>query len=179
MKWKCLYLAGVLVILTSCQACEIKATDMAIATAAPLPIYLLWTFPEPGEIYSMAEYEGYTESLGVERACIWVGLWPATSILIEPGDFFSSPEEWLLSYVSLVVDNTTVTEYHYLTTGATIGGKKIDPETGETIWKSPDGIPLSVCYEAPLESGLHTSTLVIEKTSGEQVTYTWQFGITE
>ena len=126
----------------------------------------------------MVEYESYTEALGIEGACIWVGLWPATSTLMEPGDFFNSPEEWLLSHVSLVVDDTTVTEYHSLMTGDTIGGKKRDPETGETIWKSPDGIPLGVCYEVPLEPGLHTSTLVIERTSGEQVTYTWQFGIT-
>ena len=178
MEWKCLYLAGVLVILTGCQVCGTKATDIAVATAAPLPTYLVSTFPEPGEIYSVAEYESYTESLGIERACILVTLWP-TSGIMEPGDFFNSPEEWLLSYVSLVVDDTTITEYYDLMTGATTGGRGIDPETGETLWKSPDGIPLNVCYEAPLEPGLHTSTLVIERTSGERATYTWQFGITE
>ena len=105
MKWKSLYLVGALAILAGCQACGAGATDIVVATAAPLPTYLTWTFPEPGEIYSVVEYESYTEALGIEGACIWVGLWPATSTLMEPGDFFNSPEEWLLSHVSLVVDD--------------------------------------------------------------------------
>jgi hypothetical protein len=98
---------------------------------------------------------------------------------MEPGDHFDSGPQWVRDRVYLIVDDQVIKTYHKLVETDSTGGEGISSDTGEVIWKAPDGDPFNVCYKVVLGVGLHTATIVIEKTSGEQETFTWQFRITE
>ena len=141
------------------------------------PEYVGFVSPGSGESLSMAEYQALAPSLGwnASEPGICVSFFPIP--LLEPGDT-PTAKEWL-SQVHLVIDDDIVTQYHSLLQTNSEGGRLVDPDTGELAWKEPDGSPLMVCYAASLGIGDHTATIVVAKTSGEQVTYTWSFAISE
>ncbi|MGD8625851.1 MAG: hypothetical protein PVJ34_15040 [Anaerolineae bacterium] len=185
---KLLVICFVLVaILSSCQfshlgdSSTLSTTSTAevepTATIAAMPEYIGFVSPHPGESLSMAEYKALAPSLGwnASEPGICVSLFPHP--LMEPGDT-PTAKEWL-SQVHLLIDGDIITKYHSLLETNSEGGRLIDPDTGELVWKEPDGSPFGVCYAASLGIGYHTVTIVVEKTSGEQVSYAWSFAISE
>lgn len=204
MKRKLVWLLAIVVVLVNCRACRndghtstphidssptaestLAATTepTAVATATPaIPVeslteYLWFVVPVPGESYTVSEYENLAPSLGWNATLPGICFPISFFWLVEPGDLYTL-REWL-NRVHLVVDDVIITEYHSLLEQDTLGGVAIDPETGETISKVPDGDPAMVCYAIPLDVGQHTATITVEKTSGEQLSYSWSFVITE
>jgi len=55
----------------------------------------------------------------------------------------------------------------------------INPATGEALYQIPGGAPFRLYYVMAPEPGLHTVKVEIRKTSGEVVSYTWSFLLTE
>jgi len=133
--------------------------------------------PAPGEHYTLSEYENLAPSIGwgsdVPGICISV----TPVLLLEPGDF-PTAEEWL-SRMYIIVDGKTITEPQSVLKTDTIGLGHQDPDTGEYVYKAPDGSPFGICYEVALGIGKHTATVVISKTSGALVSYSWPFYIVE
>jgi hypothetical protein len=200
-------LIGMIIVLLSCQsidgvsdstpsAYDLPVTELAVDTtpsvepaatmelisepgvsSIPQPNYLGSLWPEPGETLSLSEYEALAPSLawGATVPGICFGHQPLW--LLVPGDF-PTTEEWL-DRVHLVVDRRKITEYHSIMMTDSEGAKMIDPGTDQALYKAPDGSPFGMCYAASLGVGRHTVTFVAKKTSGEEVTYTWQFTITE
>jgi len=164
MKRVCL-LIGLLIVLTGCLCTPEERATTEVMVPIPLPGHLRAVVPLPGETYTAEEYGDLAPSLGwnATTASICFSIFP--SKLMESGDFFDSAEWWLSNRVYLVVDNQTTREYHSLVLTDSLGREGIDPATGDIIWKEPDG--------------LHTATIVAGKTSGEKVSYTWQFRITD
>lgn len=162
-------------VLMGCQNPSVNPT-LAIE---PLPQFLGVVIPGPGESNSLEEYNNLASTLG------WNATEPAVCFSVQPswvmesGDIFASADQWLLDRVHIVIDDTAIIRYHSLLLTDSVGLQATEQSTGKIAWKAPDGSPLRVCYALPLEVGVHTATIVIEKTSGEQVTYTWQFRITE
>jgi hypothetical protein len=175
---KSLGMLGMFLLLFGCQPVEVEVTE-AVPVMTSLPSYLKSTIPEPGKSYTLTDYETLATSrfwgAGEPAICVYISATP----FVEPGDFFGAAIHWVEDRVYLVVDDTIITEVHSLGPTDSEGGEKIDPETGKVIARGPDGSPMTICYAAPLDTGIHTATLVVKKTSGEQVTYTWQFRITE
>jgi len=143
----------------------------------PLPEYLGFLKPGPGETYTLTEYENLAPTMWIGATEPGICFSIFVSIFMEPGDF-PTAEEWLKN-VYLVVNTTLIPDYHSLLKLDSEGLIATDPKTGEIIWKEPSGSPLRVCYAVPLEIGQHTASIVVEKTSGEQITYTWPFTITK
>lgn len=186
-------LLGVVILLTNCLSSTQQRQDQVIVTRpvtnvvptielaitpSPLPDYLGMVEPEPGQVYSVAEYKIIASSIHgwgatVPGICLWVRPLP----LLEPGDF-PTREEWL-ARVHLIVDDRAIKEYHSIFMNDSLGIQVADPETGEVLFKTPDGSPYGVCYAVSLEAGRHVATFVAEKTSSEEMSYTWQFVITE
>jgi hypothetical protein len=115
---------------------------------------LLWNATDPGICFSMEPFP-----------------------LLTPGDF-PTVDEWL-EQMYLIVDDKVISNHHSLLTVDLVGQKKIDPTTGDILYQEPDGSPLRICYAVPLGVGQHNVTLVVEKTTGEKVDYTWSFVIKE
>jgi hypothetical protein len=175
---KNLWLLGVFFLLFGCQPAKVEVTEAALVMTS-LPSYLKSVIPEPGKSYTVAEYETLATSQfwEAEEPAVCIYIWADS--FVEPGDFFGSARHWVENRVHIVIDDTTITEVHSLVPTDSKGGELIDPKTGKVISRDPDGSPMIVCYAAQLDVGVHTATLMIEKTSGEQATYTWQFRITE
>jgi hypothetical protein len=180
-------LLGLVIILGGCcssmqhregfTATKTPIVEPTIAVTPP-PEYLGLILPEPGSSYSVAEYETLAPTLGGWEATvpgICLGVRPFW--LMEPGDF-PTPDEWL-ARIHLIVDGGMITEYHSILMNDSFGSEGIDSETGEVLFKAPDGSPYGICYAATLGVGRHTVIFVAKKTSGEEATYTWQFRITE
>jgi hypothetical protein len=178
MKCKSFWLLVLLIFLVGCHPVA-TATPERPRLLAAMPSYLKEAAPGPMESYTLTEYEGLATSLhwGATRPAICVSIW-ATPFM-EPGDFFGGARQWVEDRVYLIVDDVAITKVHRLVPTDSMGGEKIDPETGKVVWRAPDGSPMDICYEASLDVGVHSATLVVEKTSGEQVSYTWEFRITE
>jgi hypothetical protein len=125
----------------------------------------------------MAEYRNLAPSLewGATVPCVCIGVDPLG--LLEPGDS-PTTEEWL-ARIRLVVDGNTITEYHSNLMTDLLGKKVRDGETDELLFKTPPGSPFRICYAASLKVGLHMATFVVDKPSGEEWSYSWQFVITE
>lgn len=181
-----LYYLGVVIVLgVGCSFMQQEAsptptiTSMVESTIAvtPSPKYLGVILPGPGEVYSIAEYNALSSSLGWEATTpgVCFGLYPFW--LLEPGDF-PTTQEWL-ERIHLVVDGKIITEYHSILMTDSLGSEGLDPETGQVLFREPAGSPFRICYASLLEVGQHTATFVAKKTSGAEVTYTWQFRITE
>jgi hypothetical protein len=151
-------------------------TNPTIAVT-PLPNYLWGISPGPGTTYSIEEYKilAPSKGWGATLPCICFIIFPVH--FMEPDDF-PTADEWISNNVKLIIDQMEIDDYHALFLTNLLGGTNIDSETGEIIWKAPDGEPLRVCYALPLELGFHKGTIIVEKTSGEQISYSWKFEIT-
>ena len=79
----------------------------------------------------------------------------------------------------LIVDGRAIRQHHSVLMTDSYGRSYFDLETGVVYAKEPDGSPLNVGYAVSLEAGTHTTTLVIERTSGQRVAYTWSFTLVE
>ena len=151
--------------------------EVAALAVTPLPKYLLFVAPNPGESLTITEYKELAISLGWDATMPGICLSVSPGPLLEAGDT-PTAEEWL-GQMSLIVDDKVITEYHSLLKTDSLGGEWRDPTTQELIKKEPEGSPLRVCYAATLGVGQHTVTVVVEKSSGELATYTWTFALTE
>ncbi|MCP4539717.1 MAG: hypothetical protein GY832_21475 [Chloroflexi bacterium] len=90
----------------------------------------------------MAEYENLAPNMG------WNAIVPGICLSIYPFKLLESGDsptvkEWL-AQMYLVVDSETITQHHSLLKTKSMGRDLVDPETGEVIWKEPDGSPLRV-----------------------------------
>lgn len=146
-------------------------------TSTQLPEYLPFVIPESGSRYSLCEYRELAPSLrwNATEPGVCVSISPIW--LLEPGDF-PTTQEWL-AQMYLQIDDQVITEPHSLLETDSFGFELYDPETGKVVGREPDGTPFRVCYSVPLGPGLHTATLVVTKTSGEKVSYSWDFLIVE
>lgn len=143
----------------------------------PYPKYVGVSVPEPGKSYTVDEYKALAPSLGWNATLpgICISIWPWS--LLETGDF-PTTEEWL-ARMYLVIDDQVISEYHSLLMTKSEGRWGFAPETKEKLWQEPPGSPLCVCYATSLDIGVHTATITIKKTSGSEVSHSWQFAITE
>jgi hypothetical protein len=152
-------------------------TPYPTIAVTPLPYYFWGISPGPDTTYSIEEYKILAPSKG------WGASLPGICFIIfpvhfmEPGDF-PTADEWISNNVKLIINQMEIDDYHALFLTNLLGGTNIDSETGEIIWKAPDGEPLRVCYAVPLEPGFHNGTIIVEKTSGKQISYSWKFEIT-
>lgn len=144
--------------------------------AEPTPDYLV-VFPRPGSVLTTTEYSELGRSIGwsdgADKIC--VGVNPGE--VMEPGDL-SDGDRWL-STTHLVVDGLRVDKYDSVLKKNLSGREYRDKDTGELLYKAPDGSPFSVCYDAELTMGRHTVSYVIQQTSGNILEYTWYFEIVE
>jgi hypothetical protein len=78
----------------------------------------------------------------------------------------------------LVLDGEIIPRPYATESAYTVPANMIDPESGAVIGQLPE--PVSICYDAQMAStGQHTATFVVEKTSGEELAYTWSFTLTK
>lgn len=168
--------------LAACQANESKVT---IPTPLPMQPFLPYVFPEPSTLISAVAYrekrgsriEGtYFESIN-STICAELDGYE----LIEEGDFGLDREDYL-ARSSLFVDDLEwlkVTEpdaFRNELAEALI--TNIDPETGERLIVGQGGAgPYLLCWEIPLEEGLHEVEFNYRKTSGIILSYSWFFYI--
>lgn len=144
----------------------------------PLPDFLTIVFPEPGATYSQAEFEALTEKYSSMVVSGEVFFDVRMEPLIEEGDFFDTVNQFF-PRIRVTIDGKLHTEpKDYITTDEwhqTI----IDPETGEALYQLPAGRPFGLYYPMERTIGLHTVEVEIRKTSGEIVSYSWSFLLTE
>jgi hypothetical protein len=167
-----------LAILASCQTDGPAAIEATIVTT-PLPPYLGLVKPEPGKSYTLTEYKNLAPSTGWGATDPGICAVISPIPLMEPGDFFDSGARWIRDHVQLTVDDKTLTNTPIMFLTDSLGSEGIDPQTNQTIWKEPNGAPFAICYTVRLDVGVHTAKILIDKTSGERATYTWQFRITD
>jgi hypothetical protein len=164
-------LVGILLVLTGCR-------PITPVSVQPVPRFLDEIVPEPGASYTLPEYDSLASSFLMWEPDADPGIcftvFPLH--LLEPGDF--PTKRGFLNQIYLVVDGTEFTKYQGLYTTDFPAGELIDPETGEIIAREPEGSPLGVCYSVPLGAGMHSATVVVHKTSGTVLSYTWPFTIT-
>lgn len=145
----------------------------------PLPPYLEFTSPQPGNVLPVAAYVEYNEPFGLIGPGICVLFFPYP-YLLEPGDALM-PEE-VIGRLSLNVDGYSLAEVETYTIEfveiESTPTVPIDPKTSLPVASVPEGMYLA-CFSANLGSGLHTATFVAEKTSGEELRYSWPFMLTE
>lgn len=148
-------------------------TALPYIDVEPLPNFLGFVEPKPGTTYATQMYEMVKDHIGVGATepsiCLSFDALP----LAEPGDHFTQEE--ILSRLHLQVDETVITEIHalLLTHAGPIYGP-IDPDTGERSLL-PGGLPYRICYAVELGEELHEVTFVGEKTSGDELRYSWSF----
>ena len=151
--------------------------ELLAVTELSFPDHILAVIPEPGESYTLDEYQTLAPALrwNATEPSVCVSVAPAP--LLIPGDF-PTEREWL-ARVNLVIDNQLIENYHSLLKTNSLGLILRDPETGDILAEEPDGTPYRICYAAELIPGQHTVTLVIQTSLGEEDTYTWMFNIVE
>jgi hypothetical protein len=157
---------------------EPTTVPMDLITSMPFPAYLSGVFPEPASIYniSSAEYlellRQYEYFLKEPSVCASVRSYH----LLERGDAPSSEE--FLNQMYLVVDEKDLTTPNVIVSSDIFGSDVFD-DSGEFLFRIPDGEVFNVCWPADLSgSGVHTATFIFTKTSGTVESYTWSF-ITE
>lgn len=181
-------LASILVLALSGCPCHEEATPAAqlfreaemVASVAqdiePVPFtWLGFVMPEPGRTVAIEVAEMKVKEAFATKLAICLSFNPGP--LMEPGDYFDSPEE-VFARLSLEVNGETFTEFHSLeTTDAGVDEGPLDPETGQPQYRIPGGAPYIICYAPKLEPGAHQATFVARKTSGDELRYSWSFGL--
>lgn len=159
--------------VVSTSTAEESMTVVPTIQASPLPEYLDLVIPEPG-VYSLAEYNNQAISAGwgADRPGICF-LFGRSIPFLEDGDILTTEE--MLNRISLAVNDTELNEYQSINISDLEGWDKTDPDTGQIIWRTPDGIPYEICYVAILEAGFYEATISVERTTLDPITYTWSF----
>lgn len=143
-------------------------------TIDSLPPWIGYVEPYPGSCYTLSAYldsagaSSYYELNG-PGICFAIG---GLFFLMEPGDFPTT--EQFLSRYHLIVDGKFFEKYHYATEFG-FSFERLDPNTGEPLWRIPEGLEGSVCFEVPLDPGEHEATLIYEYPSAKSEEYTWMF----
>lgn len=176
MKAKRQWGAVALAVVAGCCLVACERQELTPLPIEPLPEYLQGIEPGPGKSYTLSEYQELSQPSHASLPAICAGFWPLYTL--EPGDNFPEPEGWLAQRVHLVIDGESITRYHsLLTTDAPVN--EIVDSSGRVIIVGPWGAPFQACYAVDLEPGQHTAELVIQMTSGEELSYSWWFIITE
>lgn len=151
---------------------------LVLSSPLPLPDFLYVVFPEPGATYTLAEFDELTEKYSSIAASGEVFFDVRLQELIEEGDIFNDVEEYF-PRISARIDGQLYTEPQaYLRTNEWHQTYR-NPETGEILYQLPGGMPFSLYYPMEREPGVHTVEVEIRKTSGEIVSYSWSFLLTE
>jgi hypothetical protein len=143
----------------------------------PLPLDIRRIYPEPWSIVSSAEFEEGSSTFVEEPPRSSICLSITFFELVEPGDFLTV-EEWLMR-MYLIVDDEIVTQPFATHLAYNPPADLIDPETSKVVGQLPEGRPVNVCYDVQLAPGQHTATFIAEKTSNEEMKYTWSFVLTK
>jgi hypothetical protein len=160
------------------QKTNINSEDSSITVTPVLsmvekPSYIVETWPEAEQILTMEEYETllwYDATL--PSICVVFDPF----VLVERGEFLST-EEYLTRF-RLEIDELIITELHYVFLPDTGGyDGPVDPDTGEPMYRVPDGWPYHLCFAATLGEGKHHATLIAQRTSGQELRYSWSFTI--
>lgn len=154
---------------------QVKSTQIR---PSELPEYLRGAYPWPGGTYTLEEYSQIAlvpELHGtLPGVCVIIG----SISFLEKGDFYTA-EEWINQRIEISVDGISLTQPNTLFLTNSTGAEKYDKITGELEWKEPDGSPISACYAAKLDIGIHTAELVVRTTSGIVTKYSWSFELTD
>ena len=174
-----------LLLLIACSITSCQANSMlpqAHELNLPLPEYLNFVAPEPKSSYPIDSYkmgEHYPSIahpaplMGQNRVCIQL----TGESLLEPGDFFTEyPKvgEFLPDRVKGYVDGKLAEKDEEI---RIILGESRLLDEGKVIASAPG--PQIICWPIELKVGAHYATIEINKTSGEVVSYSWTFELTE
>lgn len=152
-------------------------TRIVLPTQIPLPDFLYYVFPEPGETYSLDEFAELIENFGTLPVSGEVFFDVRMESLVEEGDDFDSVDDFV-PRVSVKIDDRLFSEPHGMTRTDASPTTFVDPDTGG-VFQIPGGAPFRLYYTMAREPGLHTVEVEIRRTSGEVVNYTWSFVLTE
>lgn len=177
------------ILCASCTSIEqIEQRNSSLSNQTPqvtavetesAPLYIDSVWPDSGTHISLSEYnDGWLFSIeqenGIPSTCaeFWIEL------LVEPGDFLSQEE--IMSRFSLEIDDQLIERPDNVLFSDTAGSDGPEnPETGLPEYRVPPGSPFFVCFTTPLEPGEHTATIIANKTSGEELRYTWSFVLSD
>lgn len=142
----------------------------------PLPSFIFGLLvPDPQEVITLETYRnGYHypsdahPSPGGAKSSICAHIDP--SPLLEPGD-----DEYPASRVNVLVDGAEVDMFDAYFRMA--GQLVLFDDAGQIV--ATAGGPLVLCWAASLGSGIHTATITAQKTSGETMSYSWSFELTD
>lgn len=127
------------------------------------PIYLTQLYPEPGEAITIGTYKEASEFFSLSdqatSVCLKISAYEISAQLDIDG--FITEEE-LVAWMMLSVD-----------------GKPSNRMTIKTVADFELPSEFDVCFAIKLEPGVHTATVVVEKSPDHLLTYSWPFLIVE
>lgn len=154
---------------------------VSILTALPtsqensLPPYLGFVYPKPGSTLSKKEYETAKILLDDVEPSICMSF--ETFYLLEPGDDLSVEDA--LSRIKLDIDGQQVNKIYAVLLTEDEPLLPLNPDTGDPIAQFEGGSNISGCFAITLDTGSHIADFIAQKTSGEELRYTWSFTLTD
>jgi hypothetical protein len=167
--------------LTACQ--EIKSTSQ-LPTPMPTAAFLPWAYPKPSSVIKLADFRtGYPSpnpnSQSLQNAvCIELN----GNELIEGRDNGLELVDYLERSM-LIVDDRRWSETEpkpIIDLLGSVQEVKRQPETGEvTLLRSNATGPYTICWQIELNKGIHNIEFQTLKTSGDELSYSWSFLISD
>ncbi len=183
--WKITFLLCVL--LTTCQENEVP--DSRPQNTIPLiyPTLPKVAFvgqgsvhPEPGSNYNLTEFDGMISPKGDGSGgiCVELNGWS----VIEPDDQGLVMRDYLDRSILIVNDQVwqgDAVDFAYDSFMRQVN-RKYDPDSEAWIALEENSIgPFHFCWGMELDIGTHTAEYKIRQTSGNELSYSWQFTISE
>ncbi len=174
----------VIIFCIGCKGFGLDGFNSAVLTieTAPLPEYLGYVFPEPQSTVDLGN-DRYNDKFKEELNTIHFGptepsicLGVDSAPLMDIGDTPSTDE--FLEQMRLIVDGQTITEPNFFE-GYDSFGEEWYSEDGDFLFRTPDGMAFNVCWQGPLNSGVHIVDYVFTRTSGVEEMYSWSFEIVD
>ena len=177
---KILYFLVFLFLLGACQK-NVQSPSLTLPEAVPSLEFVREVVPAPNSVISLGYFESQQQKICVDfsgRPLLEFG-----DVGLETEDFLARSlllvdgKEWRGTEAEMVADllMTGSTYYKY---DSSIGSLLADPETGK-YFGGVNGVgPFFTCWlPVHLDMGMHSIEFQSTKTSGEKLTYNWNFRI--